>query len=888
MPSSHHSENRASEAEISLNSTQADSLRECSCSELRDENKICHPRAIRGLLGSGGLRHGGHVYGAASSRVSPDSRDIDAEEGSMCSEHVILKFAGSNCPGCTSKISKALESVSSVYNLQMNTMLLRAEFDLDLTKSSIRDVMESVRSTTGRACERIGDGWQELDVVGLSVSRKFADSMLPAGVKDVTELSQDTFSVKYDAKVIGARHLLKALNAVLDGSVSLAPAKAHDEVPADIRKAAYMTMLSSVITVPILVLAWAPLPEHKTIYGALSLAFATVIQVVIAGPFYPRALRSLILTRVIDMDLLIVLSTSITYGFSVASFICQTKGTNLASEVYFETSTLLITLIMVGRLIGDFACHRAMKSTSIISFQQQFAFVVDTSDPYTDDGLEVDVRLLQYGDVFRVKPGCVVVTDGIIVSGASEFDESIMTGEASLVEKFVGSAVIAGSVNHCATVLVQLTRLPGENIIDEIAGMVEQVMHSKPKIQQTADRVAAWIVPAAGILAILTLVIWFVVAKSARKESATSAVLNAIPYAISVLIVSCPCAIGMAVPIVLMVASAVGVKHGVIFRSAEAMRVARGATHIVFDSTGTLTEGCLSVLTEEYFSGSQQLTGALALALTSHSEHPVSSAVATYLEAAGFKPALVADCTSVIGKGVEASWNGEIVRVGNAHWLGVETLAPVQSLLSRNLTVSCVSRGGRLLAAFGLESPLRDDASAVVAKLVERGIAVSIMSGNETGAVQKIATELGIPHEDVKAKCTPLEKQEHVKELMQTGNNTVIFCGDGINDEAALAQANVGLRINNGTRVMRNAGNAVLTGPSLSGILVLIDLSRHCHRQIVFNFTWAVFYNVFAILLAAGAFIKIRLSPEYAGLGEAVSVLPVIFVPMHLRWRKYL
>jgi len=165
---------------------------------------------------------------------------------------------------------------------------------------------------------------------------------------------------------------------------------------------------------------------------------------------------------------------------------------------------------------------------------------------------------------------------------------------------------------------------------------------------------------------------------------------------------------------------------------------------------------------------------------------------------------------------------------------------------------------------------------------------VSILSGNETGAVEKVATELVIPHEDVKTRCTPLEKQEHVEELMQSGNNTVIFCGDGINDEAALAQANVGLRINNGTRLMRNAGNAVLIEPSLSGILVLIDLSRHCHGQMVFNFAWAAFYNVFAILLAARAFIKIRLTPEYAGLGEAVSVLPVLFVPMHLRWRQYL
>ena len=436
---------------------------------------------------------------------------------------------------------------------------------------------------------------------------QFADPLRPAGVKDVIQLNRNIFSIRYDAKVISARD---TLNTGSSSPISLAPLRPHDEVTADIRKTAYTTVLSSILTIPILVLSWAPLPTHKMIYGSVSLALATVIQVVVAGPFYPRAFRSLIWTRTIDMDLLIVLSTSTTYLFSVTSFIYQVKGTSLPTGLFFETSALLISLIMIGRLISDFACQRAVKSRSIRSLQPPTALLIDTSNRDVDGGTELDARLLQYGDVFRVKPGCPVVTDGIIISGNSEFDESMLTGEARLVERKAGSLITAGSVNHSGTVSVQLTRLPGGNTIDEVT-------HSKPKIQETADQFAGYVVPAIGALAMMTVVIWFAVGKLVRSDSTRLAISKAIPYAISVLVVSCPCAVGLAVPMVLVIANGVAAGHGVIFKSAEAMRVAQNITHVVFDKTGTLTEDRLSVLVEDYLTESRMLTGALALALTS-------------------------------------------------------------------------------------------------------------------------------------------------------------------------------------------------------------------------------------------------------------------------------
>ena len=896
MSLSHNDKNESNHDDVSHTSMSSQCRGEDFCGKQRQEQGTCDNSAIR----KPSKAH--HVTGHETNLPPPRPHSLrtprefvldDVEEGPTYTEHVILKFQGSNCPSCTSKIVKAFESIPAVHNLQMNTILLQVEFDLDLAKSSVRKVMESVRNATGRACQRIGDGWQELDVVVPGICGDFvADAMRPVGVKDVTQVNRHTFCIKYDAHVIGARQLLEVLKMDLDSPVSLAPPKSHDELPMDIRATAYTTILSWILTIPILVLAWAPLPKHAIAYGAVSLSLATVIQVVIAGPFYPRAFRSLIFNRMIDLDLLVVLSTSIAYAFSVASFICEVKGTRLVSGIYFETSALLITLIVMGRLMSDFACHRAFKLGSIQSLQTRSALLVDTSDPSVDREVEVDVRLLQIGDLFRVKNGCHVATDGTNVSGESEFDESVLTGEASPVVKAAGSPVIAGSVNLGDAVVVQVTRLPGNNTMDDVARMVEEVTQSKTKAQQTADEVARWIVPASATLAMSTLAVHFAVNIRSRGESARSAILNAIPYAISVLVVCCPCAVAFAVPMVLVIASGVGAKHGVVFRSAEAMRVAKRVTHVVFDKTGTLTQGCLSVVSDEYYSETRISSAAVVVALTSRSDHPVSSAVARHLQAAGVKPANVAHVTPVVGKGIEGTWNGQTVRIGNARWLGVENLPAVQSLLCQNLTVLCATQEDRLVALFGLRANLRDDASTVVAELAKRGVAVSIISGDEVGAVQRVAMELGIPLEEVKARCTPGEKQQYVKDLMRNDKNTVLFCGDGVNDVAALSQASVGVHISNGvgtsTGTGWTAGDAVLIRPSLRGILVLMDLSRDSCRQMAFNFAWAAVYNVLAILLAAGAFIHVRLSPQYAGLGEAVSVLPVILVPLQLRWRKYM
>ena len=826
------------------------------------------------------FRHHGSVAVSRGSRLS------DVEKDGAILDHVVLGFQGPDCAGCANKISKCLGSIPNLRNLRFNPILFQAEFDLDKNTTSVCEISNAVRKSTGYNCERITKKWQELEAIFPEKSREAIAKTYPSGVKDVVLKGNNTILIQYDANIVGARDILKtSFGCHLD----LAPLRATCQAAGHIHTMARLTFFSSILTLPILILSWAPLPKHKIAYGAVSAALASIIQVVVAGRFYPSAFRSLFFSRTVDMGLLVVLSTTAAYVISVISFVYQIIGEDLKMGVFFETSALLVTLIMVGRLISAYTCQRAMDSVSIRSLQAATAMIVNPLSKRNSSRKEIDVRLLHYKDIFAVEPNSTIVTDGIVVSGTSDVDEAMVTGEAQWIRKRPGSFVIAGSINRSGILLVQLTRLPGSNTIDEIASMVDEVAYTKPKIQEVADRFAGYFVPAVGLLSLATLFIWVVVGISARKQPARQAVLTALPYAISVLVVSCPCAIGLAVPMVMVIASGIGAKRGVIVKSAGALQVARHVTHVIFDKTGTLTESHLTVSAETYVSEPPSLTASLILGLTANSQHPVASAVAKHVGAMGFESATIDHIKTVVGKGIQGTFNDEIVRIGNSRWLGFEKLCLVQSMLSQGLSVSCLTKGTSLLAVFGLAVSLRENAPTIVSALQTRGISVSIVSGDDTRAVSHAATALGIPSQNTRAKCSPAGKCRYVKELMQptpSGKNTVLFCGDGTNDAAALAQADVGVYIpSNGTDIAQSAADVVLMSPSLSGIITLMDISRDASRRIVFNFVWSAIYNLLAILFAAGAFVHVTLRPEYAGLGELVSVLPVVAVALLMKWR---
>lgn len=815
--------------------------------------------------------------------IAPGSGLLDVEQGIAIIEHVTLSVEGLTCIGCENKLLRSLDMASGIHNLQTSLIMSQAEFDIDARAGSICEIIREVEKATGFTCRRVNSQGQSLDVLVPGDVKDFVNQKRPYGVEKLVALDKRTVRVVYDAKLIGARDLLES---TFDATIRLASPSPSAELESGrrhVRKTAYMTALSAVLTIPVLVLAWAPLPQHEIMYGAISVALATIVQIVVAGPFYSSAFRALLFTRVLEMDFLIVLSTSTAYIFSVIAYAYQVQGQPLSTPGFFETSTLLVTFIMLGRLVSAFARHKAVESISVRSLQTETAQLVNGS------GLcdrEIDARLLQYGDMFKIIPDSRIPTDGIALSGNSEVDESNVTGEAVPVEKTAGSRIVAGTLNGSGTLIVRLTRLLGENTISEIAAMVDAAKFSKPKIQQLADRVASYLVPVIMVLTLITFVIWIVIGKTIQHQSIGPAAVQAMTYAISVLIVSCPCAIGLVVPMVVVIAGGVGAKHGVVFKSAETVEIARSISHVVFDKTGTLTQGDLTVSAEECLSGSHSFAASLALGLAINGKHPVSAAVAAYLQAQGVRATPIEDVKSVTGSGMEGTWNGAILRGGNPRWLAVQTVPQVATMLSQGLTVFCVSLDEDLLSVYGLADSLRPDAQSVVLELQQRGISVSIVSGDDDGAVQKIGRLLAIPGPQVRSRCSPADKQRYIKRIMDHKQNIVLFCGDGTNDAVALAQANIGLHMNSGTEVAQSAADAVLVRPALSGILVLIDLSRAAFHRIFINFAWSFVYNTVAILLAAGAFVSARIPPQYAGLGELVSVLPVILIALQLRWFK--
>lgn len=459
------------------------------------------------------------------------------------------------------------------------------------------EVIKHLERTTEFKCERATNQGSSLDITAYDGdTAALVNQSWPYGVTNIRVIDKKTVNVSFDARIIGARDLIE--RGWGDGPIRLAAPRLDLTLEAGnrhVRHIGYMTLLSACLTIPVLVLvmAWAPLPEHYLEYGSASLALATLVQFVIAGPFYPKALKALVFSRVIEMDLLIVLSTSAAYVFSVISFGYMVSGQPLSTAEFFETSTLLVTLIMMGRWMGALARQKAVESISIRSLQTLTALVV------TDDGeREIDARLLQYGDVFKVVPDSRIPTDGTVVSGSSEIDESMITGESRPVEKYTKSPVIAGSVNGSGVLHIRLTRLPGDNTISTIAGMVDEAKLSKPKIQDIANRVASYFVPVVVVITIITFCIWIAIGVKVRGQLGSEVTIQAITYAITVLIVSCPCAIGLAVPMVIVIATGVAAERGVIFKSAESIELAYKTSHVVFDKTGTITEGKLTMARE--------------------------------------------------------------------------------------------------------------------------------------------------------------------------------------------------------------------------------------------------------------------------------------------------
>ena len=803
-------------------------------------------------------------------------RKADIEDAAA-REHVLLSVAGMTCTGCSRKITNVLKNVDGVSSIKVTFVTAITEFDLDAAVANLAQVMPRIEKETGFKFSKITSDFQTLDLRADPVLATLSLEEVRDMVESIEQLDKGTYRINYDPAVVGARTILSTVRGA-----TLAP-PGNDSTMTDSKRRllqmAWYTAVAAVLTIPVVVLAWADTGIPYSTQSVVSLVLATLVQALAISEFYVGALKSLIYSRVLEMDMLVVISITASYGYSVVAFAIRHAGHRLETGEFFETSCLLITLVLLGRLMAALAKVKAISAVSMRSLQAEKALLLESSGATS----EIDARLLQFGDTFVIPAHSRIVTDGYVTHGESSVDESMITGESIPIPKTPGDRVIAGTINGPSQLTVHLTRLPGKNSITDIVNLVERAMASKPRIQDLADKLASYFVPVVVSISLVTFAIWMAVAVKLRGREGGEAVGVAITYAIAVMAISCPCALGLAVPMVLIIAGGVAARSGVLIKQADALEKTFKVTDVVFDKTGTLTEGDLTVIHEQAFphpKASENDAFALARTLTKDNQHPVSQAIVKHLEHNVITATDVLQVESIPGSGIQARWKNSVVKAGNPYWLKVENAPQIAALINQGMTLLCLTLDDDLLAIFGLKSTVREEAPAVIASLHRRNLTCHVVSGDAPKVVEDVASTVGIPVSCTASRRSPAEKQKYVEDLMSSGK-IVLFCGDGTNDAVAVAQADVGIQIGTASDVTRATADVVLLG-GLDGVLVLLDLSKRAYHRIMFNFFWSAVYNLFAILLAGGAFVDVRIPPAYAGLGEIVSVGPVIAAALTL------
>jgi Cu+-exporting ATPase len=654
--------------------------------------------------------------------------------------------------------------------------------------------------------------------------------------------------------------------------------------------------VSVVLSLPVLIIGMSDLipgDPARTVLGPrmstwVSLVLATPVVLWGGWPFFVRAWYSIV-NRSLNMFTLIGLGVGVSYVYSViATFLPQIFPHGFRDHagnvpVYFEAASVITTLVLLGQVLELKA--RSSTGTAIRSL---LGLAPKTARRIRHDGTETDVPLDQVmkDDRLRVRPGEKIPVDGVVLEGNSSVDESMVTGEPIPVEKQKGEHVIGGTINGNGAFVMQAERVGSETLLAQIVQMVAEAQRSRAPIQRLADVVSGYFVPAVILVAVVTFVVWAIVGPEPRMAYA---IINAV----AVLIIACPCALGLATPMSIMVATGKGAQAGVLFKNAEAIEVLREIETLVVDKTGTLTEGrpkLVTVVPAPDFNEAELLR--LAASLERASEHPLAAAIVSGAEERGVAFAKVDGFEAVTGKGVKGQVDGRSVVLGNRALLdelNIEARAlatQIETYRGEGQTVVFVAVDGKPAGLLGVADPIKGSTPAAIEQLHQQKIRIVMLTGDSRTTAEAVARKLNI--DEVVAEVLPQQKAEIVKRFQKDGRR-VAMAGDGINDAPALAQADVGVAMGTGTDVAMQSADVTLVKGDLRGIVRAIRLSRATMSNIKQNLFFAFVYNTVGVPIAAGVlypFFGLLLSPMLAAAAMSFSSVSVIANSLRLRSLK--
>lgn len=647
------------------------------------------------------------------------------------------------------------------------------------------------------------------------------------------------------------------------------------------------------LTIPLFALATSEMfptfPLNRFFAGAvhawIELFLATPVVIWGGWPFFERAWQS-ILNRSLNMFTLVGLGVTVAYVYSLVAtiapgvFPATFREQDGAVAVYFEAAAVIVTLVLLGQVLE----LRARSQTGA-AIKALLGLAPKTARMIQEDGTEVDVPLdrVQAGDRLRVRPGEKIPVDGVVLEGGSSVDESMITGEPIPVEKTAGARVTGATVNGQGTLIMRAERVGAETLLSRIVQMVADAQRSRAPIQKLADIVAGYFVPTVVIASIITFIVWSLVGPQPRLA-------HAIINAVAVLIIACPCALGLATPMSIMVASGKGATMGVLFKNAEAIEFMRKVDTLVVDKTGTLTEGKPRLVAVEPGLGfSAEDVIQLAASVERGSEHPLAAAIVQGAESRAIRMLPVENFSAISGKGVTARVNGSEVALGNTRLLqelGIDQSRmhdQAEHMRTDGPTVMFMAVNGKLAGLLGVADPIKETTPEAIRELHAEGLRVVMLTGDNRTTAELVARKLGI--DQVIAEVLPTDKASAVEELQRQGR-FVAMAGDGINDAPALAKAQVGIAMGTGTDVAMESAGVTLVKGDLRGIVRARRLSRATMRNIKQNLFFAFIYNAVGVPIAAGIlypFFGILLSPMIAAAAMSFSSVSVITNALRLR-----